>query len=106
MRCISVFSCSVDILEEKMRQVDTVQRALDDHKRRRERGRAGLLDFVHTFAPEVSDLFGCSAALSRALGMEDRLREARDRLALTRRRRDDLVAQGAKELPAQYVSII
>ena len=86
-----------DILEEKMRQVDTVQRALDDHKRRRERGRAGLLDFVHTFAPEVSDLFGCSAALSRALGMEDRLREARDRLALTRRRRDDLVAQGAKE---------
>ena len=80
-----------------MRQVDTVQRALDDHKRRRERGRAGLLDFVHTFAPEVSDLFGCSAALSRALGMEDRLREARDRLALTRRRRDDLVAQGAKE---------
>ena len=86
-----------DILEEKMRQVDTVQHALDDHKRRRERGRAGLLDFVHTFAPEVSDLFGCSAALSRALGMEDRLREARDRLALTRRRRDDLVAQGAKE---------
>ena len=86
-----------DILEERMRQVDTVQRALDDHKRRRERGRAGLLDFVHTFAPEVSDLFGCSAALSRALGMEDRLREARDRLALTRRRRDDLVAQGAKE---------
>jgi len=81
--------------QEKTRQADTIQSALDDQRDRRTRGRTELLDFVHSFAPEASDLFGCSAALSRALGLEDRLREARDKLSLTRRRRDDLEAQGA-----------
>ena len=52
--------------------------------------------FVHSFAPEVKDLFGASAALSRALGLEDRMRECKDKEALTRRRMDDLSAQGGQ----------
>ena len=54
------------------------------------------MNFVHTFAPEVKDLFGCSAALSRALGLEDRMRESQDKVELTRRRRDDLEHQGGQ----------
>jgi uncharacterized protein YhaN len=46
----------------------------------------------------VSDLFGCSAALSRALGLEDILRTAQDKLELTRRRRDDLESQGGQPM--------
>ena len=78
-----------------------LQRLQEDLADKRERvtsGTAALFDFVHTFAPEVKELFGCSAALSMALGMEDRLREAKERLELTIRRRDDLEAQGAQPM--------
>jgi len=69
---------------------------LNDRKARRENGRGDLFDFVHSFAPEVKDLFGCSAALSLALSFEDRMREAKGKLELTYRRRDDLAAQGGQ----------
>ncbi|MCI8478929.1 MAG: AAA family ATPase [Oscillospiraceae bacterium] len=38
--------------------------------------RAALLDLVHPFAPTVSDVFGISAAISRALALEDKLATA------------------------------
>ena len=69
---------------------------LNDRKNRKETGRKNLFDFVRSFAPEVKDLFGCSAALSLALSFEDRMREAKSRLDLTCRRRDDLAAQGGQ----------
>lgn len=73
-----------------------IRGALNDRKARQENDRQALLDFVHTFAPEVKDLFGCSAALSRALGLEDRMRESSEKVELTRRRRDDLAQQGGQ----------
>lgn len=82
--------------ETAAQELKAIRAALNDRKARRENGRSDLLSFVHTFAPEVSDLFGCSAALSRALGLEDVLRSAADKLELTRRRRDDLEAQGGR----------
>ena len=82
--------------EEKAQEMKTIHGALEDRKARRENGRSDLMDFVHSFAPEVKDLFGASAALSRALGLEDRMRECRDKESLTRRRMDDLSAQGGQ----------
>ena len=70
--------------------------ALEERKARRENGVKGLLEFVHTFAPDATDLFGCSAALSRALGLEDRVRECSDKVEQKRRHRDDLEAQGGQ----------
>ena len=84
------------VSEEKAQEMKAIHGALDDRKARRENGRKDLMDFVHTFAPEVKDLFGASAALSRALGLEDRMRECKDKEALTRRRMDDLEAQGGQ----------
>ena len=56
-----------------------------------------LVSFVRTFAPEVRSLSGCSAALSGALELEDRLRECQSQLSLASRRCDDLKSQGAQE---------
>lgn len=76
--------------------VEVIQNAVTERQTKRDDTKAELLDFVHTFAPEVSDLFGCSAALSRALGMDHDLVLARERAAACRRRLDDLAAQGAE----------
>ncbi len=84
--------------EEKAEALKQIRGALNDRQARRENTHRDLLDFVHTFAPEVRDLFGCSAAVSRALGLEDRMRESSEKLELTRRRRDDLAAQGGRLL--------
>lgn len=73
-----------------------IEGALEDRKARREKGVKGLLEFVHTFAPDATDLFGCSAALSRALGLEDRVRECTDKVEQKRRHRNDLEAQGGQ----------
>jgi len=83
--------------EEAQRHWETVDAALADQKDRLETSRSELLDFVHQFAPEASDLFGCSAALSRALSMDHDLTLARERVEERRRRLEDLEAQGAKQ---------
>ena len=76
-------------------EVEVIQNAVTERQSKRDSTKAELLDFVHGFAPEVTDLFGCSAALSRALGMEHDLALARERAAACRRRLEDLAAQGA-----------
>ncbi|MBE6973179.1 MAG: hypothetical protein E7440_04775 [Ruminococcaceae bacterium] len=58
---------------------------------------ADLVSFVRTFAPEVSSLSGCSAALTGALELDDSLRECGAQLTLATRRCDDLKSQGAQE---------
>ena len=69
-------------------EYNQIDHALEDHKQRRTKVHTELLDFVHTFAPEVSNLFGCSAALTRALGLEDQMRECMERAEHKRRHRD------------------
>lgn len=76
-------------------EVEVIQNAVTERQAKRDETKSNLLDFVHAFAPEVKDLFGCSAALSRALGMEHELSLARERTQERRRRLDDLEAQGA-----------
>jgi len=58
---------------------------------------ADLIAFVRSFAPEVSSLSGCSAALAGALELEDRLRDCQAQLTLAARRCEDLKSQGAQE---------
>ena len=77
-------------------EVEVIQNAVTERQSKRDSTKAELLDFVHGFAPEVTDLFGCSAALSRALNIDHDLALARERAAAARRRLDDLAAQGAE----------
>ena len=83
--------------EEAERQAETIRNALAERQEKRDGTKRKLLDFVHTFAPEVKDMFGCSAALSRALSLDHELTAARERTEERRRRLDDLEAQGAAQ---------
>lgn len=76
-------------------EAEVIRNAVTERQTRRDETRANLLDFVHRFAPEATDMFGCSAAVSRALGMDHELALARERAEERRRRLDDLAAQGA-----------
>ena len=77
-------------------QAKTARGAVNDYKARQENTRSGLIDFVHTFAPEIHDLFGCSAALSRALSLDHDLEMARNRVQERMARLDDLASQGGQ----------
>ena len=82
--------------DEAAQHSKTIRGALNDRKARRENGWTDVLTLVHSFAPEVQNAFGCSAALSRALNWEHDLAAARDRLEERRRRLDDLAAHGGQ----------
>ena len=81
--------------ERAAHEVEVIRNAVAERREKRDETKSNLLDFVHTFAPEATDLFGCSAALSRALSLDHDLALAREREAAARRRLDDLTAQGA-----------
>ena len=74
----------------------TVRGALNDLQARKENSRTDIFAFVHQFAPEVKELFGCSAALSRALNLDHEYAAARDRVEQRKLRRDDLESQGGQ----------
>ena len=78
-------------------QVRLVRSGLSERQARRENTRTDLFQFVHSFAPEVKDLFGCSAALSLALNLEEREAVAAARLDGARRLYEALKAQGGRE---------
>ena len=81
-----------------------IRGALNDLKARKENSRSDIFAFVHTFAPEVKELFGCSAALSRALNLDHEHAAAKERVAQRKLRRDDLEAQGGQ--PFQTLELL
>ncbi len=83
--------------DEAAVQERTVRTALSDSRAKKEAAQEELLNFVHTFSPDVSSVFGCSAAISRALSLEHDLTVARSQTAERRKRRDDLAAQGGRD---------
>lgn len=85
-------------------RVKAVRGALNDRTARKENSRADIFAFVHAFAPEVKELFGCSAAISRALSLEHELTAARERVQQRRLRRDDLEQQGGQ--PFQTLELL
>ena len=82
--------------EKAAHEAEVIREAVTQRQSKRDDTKTQLLDFVHTFTPEVSDLFGCSAALSRALNLDHELAMARERTEERRRRLDDLAAQGVR----------
>lgn len=83
--------------EQAAQTAKTIRGTLNDRKARRENSWTDILRFVHSFAPEVQNEFGCSAALSRALNLDHERAAARERLEERRRRVEDLAAQGGRE---------
>ena len=88
------YAARVQAADRAAEALKAVRGSLNNRKARRDNSRADLLQFVHTFAPEARDLFGCSAALSRGLSLDHELEVARERVEERRRRLDDLSAQG------------
>ena len=81
--------------EKAVHKVEVIRAAVEERQIKREDARTALLRFVHQFAPEASDLFGCSAALSRALNQERDLALLRQRTEHSRRRLEDLSGRHA-----------
>lgn len=65
---------------EAERQAEAVERSAVQLAEERESRKAALLELVHAFEPEVKDMFGVSAALSRALNLTERASNAAVRL--------------------------
>lgn len=84
--------------DQAAQQVRMIQGGLKDRQARLENSRQELFRFVHTFAPEVKELFGVSAALSRALNLGEREALARSKLEGAQRLTQALQAQGGREL--------
>ncbi len=84
--------------DQAAQQVRMIQGGLKDRQARLENSRQELFRFVHTFAPEVKELFGISAALSRALNLGERETLARSKLEGAQRLTQALQAQGGREL--------
>ncbi len=82
--------------EKAAHEAEVIKNAVAERQSKLDDTRQQLLDFVHAFAPEVKDLFGCSAALSRALNLDHDLALARERTSASRRRLNDLDAQGSQ----------
>ena len=78
--------------EEARRGAEAVERSIRDLEGQRRALWDKLLSFVRTFAPEANDPFGASAALSRALGREERLSAARVKAQAAQRLVDSLPA--------------
>ena len=76
---------------------DRVAQAAEDWKKRLDEGKMSLFGFVYTFAPEVNTLIGVSAAISRALGLEDKLSAAALKRQNAQEKADFLAAQGGRD---------
>ena len=68
------------LADQAVKQRESAQRALTDLIAQDEHIRKALLELVHPFAPTVKDTFGVSAAISRALQLEERLATAQVKL--------------------------
>ena len=83
-------------LREPGRAEEELARCRADRDARQE----ALFRFVHAFAPEVTNLMGVSAALSRALSLEDKQAEAVRRCQAAREQAEFLRRQGGRESAA------
>lgn len=75
---------------EAAQRAEAVRTAMEQLTTQREELTASLLALVRSFAPQVTDLFGVSAALSRALSLEEKYTAAAVRLEGARKLADSL----------------
>ena len=74
--------------------LERTQKAESDLEQQRQSAWNDLRDLVDTFAPEVKDVFGFSAAITRALTLLDSLDKARQRRESAQRLFDTVAAHG------------
>lgn len=87
-------------VEEARRGAEAVESSIRDMTAQQQALWVKLLDFVHPFAPTVSDYFGVSAALSRALSYDERLSAARIKAEAAQKLLDSLPAPSGEEIQA------
>lgn len=68
------------VADQAVKGRESAQKELDALLAQDENTRKALLELVHPFAPTVKDTFGVSAAISRALQLEERLATAQVKL--------------------------
>ena len=78
------------VAEQAAKKREELERTLSELNQRDEATRSRLLELVHPFAPGVTDSFGVSAALSRALKLDEKLSTARVRLEGAKKLADSL----------------
>ena len=78
------------VAEQAAKKREELERTLSELNQRDEATRSRLLELVHPFAPGVTDSFGVSAALSRALNLDEKLSTARVRLEGAKKLADSL----------------
>lgn len=72
LACSAAYQEKYTAAQDRNQELRAVETERDKLSAQREELTAQLLDFVHPFAPEVTDSFGVSAALSRALQQGER----------------------------------
>lgn len=82
-------------LERKEDEYNRVVRAEEELRGQREECWNGLRDLVVGFAPEVKDVFGFSAAITRGLTLIDAIASAEERLESTQKLFDAVDAHGS-----------
>lgn len=81
-------------LEKAEDELDRVTRAEADLKQQREEAWHELEEFVHTFAPEVKDVFGFSAAITRSLTLMDAIAAAEQSVESAKKLFDTVAERG------------
>ena len=92
---IKQYEKACQLAKDAADELKQIRWELNDKEARRGNEQADLLKFVHSFAPEVHSVFGCSAAISKALTLKDQIGPAREAVELCARHRDYLASQGA-----------
>ncbi len=97
----AAYRAAVAAADQRCSQAEALKETVHAMEAELKEAQASLLEKVNAFAPSVSDLFGISAALSRALELWEKLETVRVRLEELRGRRSDLQAEGSIPLPPE-----
>lgn len=87
----------MEAVERARQYVQYIYDGVEKKRNHRDACQEKLFAFVHSFAPEVKDLFGCSAAVSRALNLGERELVVRTKYESTKELYEALKAQGGQE---------
>lgn len=90
--------------QEAARKAEAVEQSATQLEKQKAELLSGLLEIVHSFEPNVTDLFGVSAAISKGLSIQEKLTAARVRLEGARALADSLpkperTIEGGADLP-------
>lgn len=95
----------MEAVERARQHMQYIYAGVEEKRYRRDTCQEKLFAFVHSFAPEVKDLFGCSAAVSRALNLGERELVVRTKYESTKELFEALKAQGGQDVQTlEYIA--